>query len=42
MSTQITETVATKQDVIAYRKVCRAEGVGLSHYILVAPKPAAK
>jgi len=26
------------KDVIAYRKTCTAEGVGLSHYILVAAK----
>jgi modified peptide precursor CbpA len=25
----------TKRDVIAYRKSCRAEGTGLSHYILI-------
>jgi len=24
-----------KQDVIAYRKSCNAEGTGLSHYILI-------
>ena len=25
----------TKKDVIAYRKSCKAEGTGLSHYILI-------
>lgn len=24
-----------KKDVIAYRKTCRADGTGLSHYILM-------
>jgi modified peptide precursor CbpA len=27
-----------KQDVIAYRKGCKAEGTGLSHYILMDRK----
>jgi modified peptide precursor CbpA len=25
--------------VIAFRKVCKAKGTGLSHYILMAAKP---
>ena len=25
--------------VIAFRKVCKAQGTGLSHYILMAAKP---
>lgn len=28
----------TKKDVIAYRKACKAEGAGLSHYILMDRK----
>ena len=27
-----------KEDVIAYRKGCKAEGTGLSHYILMDRK----
>ena len=27
-----------KKDVIAYRKSCKAEGTGLSHYILMDRK----
>jgi modified peptide precursor CbpA len=27
-----------KEDVIAYRKACKAEGTGLSHYILMDKK----
>ncbi|GFK94512.1 hypothetical protein NNJEOMEG_02358 [Fundidesulfovibrio magnetotacticus] len=27
-----------KKDVIAVRKSCKADGVGLSHYILMDPK----
>ncbi len=27
-----------KKDVIAYRKSCKADGTGLSHYILIARK----
>jgi modified peptide precursor CbpA len=42
MKHQNTAPVTPKLDVIAYRKACRAEGVGLSHYILIAPKPAQK
>jgi len=26
------------KDVISFRKSCRADGVGLSHYILMDPK----
>ncbi len=28
----------TKKDVIAFRKSCKAEGTGLSHYILMNKK----
>lgn len=28
----------TKKDVIAFRKSCKADGTGLSHYILMDPK----
>jgi modified peptide precursor CbpA len=27
-----------KKDVIAFRKACKADGTGLSHYILMDPK----
>ena len=27
-----------KKEVIAYRKICQAEGTGLSHYILMTRK----
>ena len=27
-----------KKDVIAYRKTCKAQGTGLSHYILMDKK----
>jgi len=32
------ETRKNRNDVIASRKACKAEGVGLSHYILVDKK----
>lgn len=32
------ETKQEKGDVIAYRKGCKAEGTGLSHYILMDRK----
>jgi modified peptide precursor CbpA len=28
-----------KSEVISYRKTCKAEGTGLSHYVLMASKP---
>ena len=28
----------SKKDVIAYRKTCKADGTGLSHYILMDRK----
>jgi len=28
----------SKKDVIATRKACKADGTGLSHYILMDPK----
>lgn len=31
-----------KQEVIAYRKKCKANGTGLSHYILMDTKKASK
>lgn len=34
------DSVDAKEDVIAYRKSCDAEGTGLSHYILMDRKPA--
>ncbi|MBI4824602.1 MAG: modified peptide precursor CbpA, partial [Nitrospirae bacterium] len=33
-----TEKESGKKDVIAYRKACKAEGTGLSHYILMDRK----
>jgi len=29
-----------KKEIIAYRKTCRAEGTGLSHFILMGKKTA--
>jgi modified peptide precursor CbpA len=30
--------ITAKKDVIAYRKTCKAQGTGLSHYILMDKK----
>lgn len=30
----------TKREIIAFRKACKASGVGLSHYILMDEKKA--
>jgi len=30
--------IELKKEVIAYRKVCKASGTGLSHYILLGKK----
>jgi modified peptide precursor CbpA len=30
--------VKDKKDVISFRKTCKAEGTGLSHYILMGTK----
>ena len=35
---QVTKRKSRKQVVIAYRKACKANGTGLSHYILVSNK----
>lgn len=32
------ETKKNKNDVIASRRACKADGIGLSHYILVDKK----
>lgn len=31
-------TIPMKPEVIAYRKKCQTNGIGLSHYILMDPK----
>ncbi len=38
----IKEICSMKKDVIAYRKVCKADGTGLSHYILMNKETKAK
>jgi modified peptide precursor CbpA len=35
---EMQEREEAKQEVIAYRKGCKAEGTGLSHYILMDRK----
>ncbi len=36
--TGMNETKKNRNDVIASRKTCRTDGIGLSHYILVDKK----